>query len=126
VITAFADCLTQCVGGSHLVGRIGGEEFAILMLGANVSTGRLFAEGARAAFGCLPIPGLPEHMRCTASFGVAEWREGEVIAGLFARADQALYDAKEAGRDCVRTSPGGDERGSLATGGRALGLVGRG
>lgn len=104
VIVAFADCLRQCVSAGHLVGRIGGEEFAILLLGADIGAGRLFAEGARAAFGCTTIAGLPEELRCTASFGVAERYEDEDIAALSIRADQALYEAKEAGRDCVRVA----------------------
>lgn len=102
VIATFADCLRGCVGPNHVVGRIGGEEFAILLHGVNLGAGRLFAEGVRAAFGVLSVPGLPSDMRFSASFGVAEWRPGESVAQLFVRADRALYEAKNAGRDCVR------------------------
>jgi PleD family two-component response regulator len=38
----------------------------------------------------------------TVSAGVAGWRRGDSALALFARADAALYDAKKAGRDCVR------------------------
>lgn len=102
VIKTFAECLHGCVGPNHVVGRIGGEEFAIFLRGIDLRAGRLFAEGVRAAFGALCVPGLPEELRCTASFGVAEWREGETATELFIRADRALYDAKAAGRDRVR------------------------
>ena len=102
VIAAFATCLRNRVGPDHVVGRIGGEEFAVLLQGATMGTGRLFAEGVRAAFGEAAVPGLPAGMSFTASFGVAEWQESESVAGLFSRADQALYEAKKAGRDCVR------------------------
>lgn len=106
VIAAFAECLRGCTGPGHIVGRVGGEEFAILLQGANAGTGRLFAEGARAAFAVVAVPGLPEEARFTASFGVAEWRSGEGVTELFARADAALYEAKKAGRDCVRVTTG--------------------
>lgn len=104
VIATFAQCLSGCVGTRHAAGRIGGEEFAVLLPGANLSTGRLFAEGVRASFSTLAVPGLPQSTRFTASFGVAEWVEGESVTQLVARADLALYDAKKAGRDCVRVA----------------------
>ncbi|MEO3997044.1 GGDEF domain-containing protein [Mesorhizobium sp. CAU 1732] len=104
VIATFAQCLSTCIGTRHAAGRIGGEEFAVLLPGANLGTGRLFAEGVRTSFSTLAIPGLPESTRFTASFGVAEWVEGEGVTELVARADLALYDAKKAGRDCVRVA----------------------
>jgi diguanylate cyclase (GGDEF)-like protein len=104
VIATFAGCLRRTLGEGHLIGRIGGEEFAILVQGANLSTARLFAEGARTAFTSLAIPDLPTAIRCSASFGVAEIGKDESVASLFDRADQALYQAKKAGRNCVRVS----------------------
>lgn len=66
----------------------------------------MFAEGARSAFGGLPIEGLPADHRCSASFGVAELAVDEDFSDLLRRADEALYAAKNAGRDCVRVSLG--------------------
>ncbi|TKT82840.1 GGDEF domain-containing protein [Aquamicrobium sp. LC103] len=106
VIATFAECIRATLRNQHLVGRVGGEEFAILMSGANVSTARLFSEGVRAAFATLSIPGLPPDLRFTASFGVAELMATENLAHLSARADRALYEAKKAGRDRVRVSAG--------------------
>lgn len=105
VIKSFATILGESAGAGHAVGRIGGEEFAILMPGANLLTAKLVAEGARAAFAAAVIPGLPPHLRCTASFGVAQRQEAESYRELLRRADMALYEAKNAGRDRVRTSP---------------------
>ena len=102
VITTFANCWHGCIASHQIAGRIGGEEFAVLLRGSDRNSGRLFAEGVRTAFGLLPVPHLPEDMRVSASFGVAEWREGETVAELFMRADRALYEAKKAGRDRVR------------------------
>ncbi|MGB3899116.1 MAG: GGDEF domain-containing protein [Mesorhizobium sp.] len=102
VIKVFAGLLHETASDSHIAGRIGGEEFAILLSGSNLAAARLLAEGTRAAFSALPIVGLPADRRCTASFGVAELRPEGDFDTLMRRADQALYDAKKAGRDCVR------------------------
>ncbi|HEU4985866.1 MAG TPA: GGDEF domain-containing protein [Rhizobiaceae bacterium] len=105
VITAFAGILREAAGEDYAIGRIGGEEFAIVLPGCNLTAARLFAENARAAFAGLPIEGMPAHVRFSASFGVAELSGGETATEAMARADMALYWAKASGRDCVRVSP---------------------
>lgn len=102
VIVAFAAMLRGMMADHHIAGRIGGEEFAILLPGANLAAARLFAEHARQAFAGLAIAGLPPGRAFTASFGVAEARPAENPLAFQARADAALYDAKHAGRNCVR------------------------
>jgi diguanylate cyclase (GGDEF)-like protein len=102
VIKAFGGFLAEAVKDCFLAGRIGGEEFAVLLPGANLGVAKLFAEGTRSAFSTLAVEGLPEHRRFTASFGVAERLADEGFAALLGRADKALYAAKNAGRDCVR------------------------
>ncbi len=104
VIEAFAGLLKDAAARGHIAGRLGGEEFAILLPGANLAAARLFAEGARSAFAVTPVLGLPPRHRCTASFGVAELRAQEGFASLMRRADEALYGAKKGGRDQVRTA----------------------
>jgi diguanylate cyclase (GGDEF)-like protein len=104
VIRAFADFLKQATEDCFLAGRIGGEEFAIVLPGANLGTAKLFAEGTRSSFSSLSVDGLPEESRFTASFGVAERNGEEGFGALLTRADQALYAAKGAGRDCVRVA----------------------
>lgn len=106
VIEAFAGLLREAAADHHVAGRLGGEEFAIILPGTNLAAARLFAEGTRNAFGTLPVEGLPQDHRCTASFGVAELQPGEGFAGLTQRADEALYQAKRGGRDRVRISLG--------------------
>ena len=102
VIEAFARFIQESKAGHHVAGRIGGEEFAIILPGAHLASARLFAEGARSAFSGMPVNGLPGDCRFTASFGVAELVAGESIDQLMVRADAALYEAKKDGRDCVR------------------------
>ena len=104
VITAFAGFLGSAASRHYAVGRIGGEEFAIILPGANLLAARLFAESARSAFASLSVDGLPQDRRFTASFGVAELAPGESLTDLLIRADAALYEAKNNGRDCVRVS----------------------
>ena len=104
VIASFARFLDGALAPGQLAGRIGGEEFAVMLPGADLSSARLFAEGARSSFGMLAIDGLPRERRFTASFGVAQLEPGESITGLIVRADAALYDAKNEGRDCVRVA----------------------
>ena len=105
VIVTFAGFLRSAMTEHQIAGRIGGEEFAILLPGTNLVAARLFAEGARSAFASLAVDGMPATKRLTASFGVAELARGENIADLMARADKALYLAKDSGRDCVKIAP---------------------
>lgn len=107
VIAVFAGVLRHAFASGHVVGRIGGEEFAIVMPGADLATARLAAEGARIAFAGEGIDGLPDSQRFTASFGVAEWYPGENYPELLRRADAALYEAKRDGRNRVRVAAPG-------------------
>lgn len=103
VIAAFAAHLRASCSNDAIVGRIGGEEFAILLPASDLMTARLFAEGVRVSFAQDRIKGLPSHAeRITASFGVASRAEGEDFESLMRRADAALYRAKNNGRDSVR------------------------
>lgn len=103
-IAAFAEFLRTAVSGRQVAGRIGGEEFAIVLPGTNLAAARLFAEGLRSVTAGLFVKGVPEARRFTASFGVAELVRGEGLSELLHRADKALYDAKKSGRDRVRVS----------------------
>lgn len=104
VIIAFAKLLAASAADHYAVGRVGGEEFAIVLPTTNLSAARLFAENLRAAFSAATIPSFGPAERFTASFGVAEASLGETGAELQARTDAALYAAKRSGRDCVRAA----------------------
>ncbi|MDX3924878.1 MAG: GGDEF domain-containing protein [Shinella sp.] len=85
-----------------VVGRIGGEEFAVFLRNASVSAAVLFAQRIRSQLAASAIPGLPPTQRITSSFGVAGLDRGETLWSAMRRADAALYAAKKAGRDCIR------------------------
>ena len=101
-IRAFGEALRVAAPPGALVARIGGEEFALFLPNTAKEATVLFAQTLRATRAIAPIPGLPPAVRVTASFGVAEVRPGEPLRLAIRRADDALYAAKNAGRDCVR------------------------
>jgi diguanylate cyclase (GGDEF)-like protein len=105
VIANFGARLRQVAGDHAIAGRLGGEEFSVLLPAVDAAAARLFAEGVRTLLSASAIDGLPPDLRVTGSFGVASRAEGEILEDLTRRADEALYLAKRAGRDNVRMSP---------------------
>jgi diguanylate cyclase (GGDEF)-like protein len=104
VIVEFATRLKTAAGARGVAGRLGGEEFAILLPLTDIAAARTLAEAVRAVFAAGTIEGVPNDIQTTASFGVAARSGDEAFAALFARADEALYRAKKSGRDGVRIS----------------------
>jgi diguanylate cyclase (GGDEF)-like protein len=104
VILTFAQLLKRVAAEHHVVGRVGGEEFAILLPGTNLAAARIMAEGIRMAYSAAVVPGISPETSLTASFGVAEASRGETAEDLFRRADHALYEAKSSGRNRVHCS----------------------
>ncbi|PBB31552.1 GGDEF domain-containing protein [Mesorhizobium sp. WSM3868] len=104
VIADFAAKLRFATGARGAAGRIGGEEFAVLLPLSDLAAARLFAEAIRTFYSAGAVDGLPPGTRVTASFGVAARSGAEGLAPLMRRADEALYKAKRNGRDSVRLS----------------------
>jgi two-component system cell cycle response regulator len=84
-----------------IVGRLGGEEFAILLPGGDLSAGVALAERLRAEMAALQIAAGRESIKLTCSFGVSQWQIGDNVDQVLKRADMALYAAKTAGRNRV-------------------------
>ncbi len=101
VLCAAARISRDHVRATELVGRIGGEEFAILMPNTRIAEALGLAERLRSALADAEIWAGGRKIRTTASLGLAEQQEGEEIDSLYARADAALYAAKQAGRNRV-------------------------
>ena len=94
---------TQLVGGllarEEVVGRLGGEEFVLLLPGTSGAAALERLNATRASLGSLQVDGCPE-LAVTASFGIAEATGDERLDALIERADAALYRSKRAGRNC--------------------------
>jgi diguanylate cyclase (GGDEF)-like protein/PAS domain S-box-containing protein len=102
VLTAIAAVLGARVRASDLACRFGGEEFVVVLPGAGLPTATRRAEALRRECAAARVDsGRGAPVRVTVSIGVAAARPGEPIDETLARADQALYAAKGAGRDCV-------------------------
>jgi len=104
VIADFAAKLRSAAGERGVAGRIGGEEFAVLLPLTDLAAARLFAEAIRTLYSAGSVDGLPPGTKVTSSFGVAARTADEGLEPLMRRADEALYKAKRNGRDSVRLS----------------------
>lgn len=100
VLRVFAEVLRETLRESDVAGRWGGEEFVLLLPGADEEGAAQLAERVRAGLAERRIPGAPD-LRVTASFGVAEYTPGSGTERLLAAADGALYRAKHGGKDRV-------------------------
>ncbi|MEX1826985.1 diguanylate cyclase [Luteibacter sp. CQ10] len=85
-----------------LAGRFGGEEFILCLPGALGEHAMDITERVRHALGALLIVHGDYRIRITVSAGVAVWRSPESLNSLLGRADEALYQAKNDGRNCSR------------------------
>lgn len=84
------------------VGRLGGEEFAVILPGADISAARIFAERLRKKVAATPATNEERVISLTVSIGVAEMYTGDDNGDAsLVRADRALYRAKEQGRNRV-------------------------
>jgi diguanylate cyclase (GGDEF)-like protein len=102
-LSAIGKRMREVLRGSDLKCRYGGEEFLVLLPETPLHGARRVAETLRREIAERPIPWSGEALTVTASFGLAQALPGEVnVQGLISRADQALYRAKDDGRNCVR------------------------
>jgi diguanylate cyclase (GGDEF)-like protein len=103
VLRVVGDALRRSVRVFDVCARLGGDEFAIIMPGSSTASSTQIAERIRQDVdGSRPALGpWSDELRVTASVGIATF-EGTTGEDLLARADQALYAAKRAGKNCVR------------------------
>lgn len=102
VLKIIAGAVQAQVRMTDCFGRYGGEEF-LLLFNASSQAGALgFAERIRQCIEALHFPDFSQGLGITASLGIAEYRAQEDISQTIARADAALYQAKSAGRNCIR------------------------
>ncbi|GII24689.1 GGDEF domain-containing protein [Planosporangium mesophilum] len=106
-----AGCIAQSIRPQDLVCRFGGEEFAVFLAATSVAEATAVGERIRRAVMLRPAvdaPSSPDNPAptITVSVGVAAAPGGTALEDLVERADKALYDAKNSGRNQVRQAPG--------------------
>jgi diguanylate cyclase (GGDEF)-like protein len=104
ILFAVASVLTQQIRPSDLLARYGGEEFALILPDTSIVEAKLLAERVRAAIETSMYKldnGVDQDINLTISVGITSLLLGDEINSLLARADQALYQAKENGRNRV-------------------------
>ena len=101
VLKEVASRIKNSLRGFDIVGRYGGEEFLLILNRADLPTARMVAERIRSRIVATPID-LPDTLLdVTISMGVAMVKPDEDVNSLVERADKALYNAKENGRNQV-------------------------
>lgn len=101
-LSAIAGVLHASVRGGDLCGRWGGEEFLLLLVDTQLDGAVLLVDRLREGLRHLQVSVGNEQVPITASFGVAEFLDGESYSQTLCRADAALFQAKRSGRDrCV-------------------------
>lgn len=102
VLCLVASTLAAAMRNYDVAARLGGEEFIALLVNTNGQNAVSTAERLRSAVEALRVSAGGHGLRFTASFGIAVFHSGDTLEGVLRRADQALYAAKLAGRNCVR------------------------
>jgi len=105
LLRRLGEFLRSEIRSSDISCRFGGEEFLIVMPGTMLEKGYERAEHLRAAFLSLDIEHMGVKLRATLSIGVAIYpQHGDTWEEVLHAADQAMYAAKDAGRNCTRTA----------------------
>jgi diguanylate cyclase (GGDEF)-like protein len=115
VLVAVAEVISRSVReGVDIVGRLGGEEFAVLLARCDEDRALRAAESIRALIEAMRVPTPAGEIVMTASVGCAPIVAGDCISAALQKADEALYAAKRGGRNqvaaCAKANGGSDPR----------------
>lgn len=99
ILLTFADVMRSCFRSSDLLIRYGGDEFTVILVGADSSVAQPIAE--RFLDSVRKNVLLPNGESITISIGVAEMKYTDDMMDFFSRADEALYEAKNSGKNRV-------------------------
>ena len=105
VLRRIGETLTACTRRHDIACRYGGEEFLLLLPDTGLEQAIATAEKIRAMIATLPVRYQERTLTITTSIGVTLMQSGEALESLIARADQALYQAKNEGRNRVCRNP---------------------
>ena len=118
VLARVAEILREQLTGEDLAARVGGDEFAMFLPGKSLDAAAALAENVRASATRTIITradGMQYVGAVTLSIGVAIGEPGDSLESLRHRADEALYDAKDAGRNRVALAAGNAADSSAAS-----------
>jgi diguanylate cyclase (GGDEF)-like protein len=104
VILGIVDCLQKAVPGAAQIGRVGGEEFTVVLPGHSMAASEQTAQAIRRAIEAQSF-GLPDASTVTASLGLSWLPRGSCFDAAYGLADEALYLAKRSGRNQVALAP---------------------
>ena len=110
VLIAVAKAILKCLRPTDMPVRYGGEEFTIFLPGTSVENAKVVGERLRACIEAMKIP-LPDgsgELSVTISVGFTERKNEDTVETIIKRADDALYHAKESGRNRVCLNLGDD------------------
>ncbi|MEM9310675.1 MAG: GGDEF domain-containing protein [Pseudomonadota bacterium] len=103
-IANLGEVFKRTIRSTDVAGRIGGEEFCVLVWNCPEDAAGRLAERLRLQFAQERHDGIEPDIRLTASFGVAAWNPGDNYSSVYERADEAMYRAKRSGRNRVVSS----------------------
>jgi diguanylate cyclase (GGDEF)-like protein len=104
LLRAFADMLQVECRQSDILGRLGGEEFAILVPETPVGAAQNIAGRIREACRKLKVTTAAGDVTCSCSIGISQVQaDDDDIDDVLRRSDAALYEAKRSGRDCWKS-----------------------
>ena len=102
VLQTLAETVQGTLRSGEMVGRLGGEEFAILLPQTRVDDAMQAAERVRSSLAATRVASDEGPLAITVSIGVADWSgTKDTVESMLTRADEALYASKSAGRDRV-------------------------
>ena len=103
-LKSLSDAMVTCARDSDIVFRYGGEEFAVVLSNTDLSGASFLAERIRESIASMSVEFDEQQLSITVSIGVAAFNDGDNRVKLIERADRALYDSKERGRNCVTSA----------------------
>jgi diguanylate cyclase (GGDEF)-like protein len=104
----FVDTCRAELRGGDAIGRLGGEEFGLLLPATDLAGGREVVERLRLRLKAIPSASLPASVGLSVSIGITELSPDDLPERIMSRADTALYAAKTGGRDRTEALPPDD------------------
>ncbi|OMH39805.1 GGDEF domain-containing protein [Motiliproteus sp. MSK22-1] len=102
VLQRFSQIIREQTRGSDILARYGGEEFIVILPETSAEDATILAERIHDANHRLPLPTVSgEPLFFTVSIGITEFNDNDSLESTLSKTDEALYQAKEAGRNCT-------------------------